>query len=449
MDFQLPMHIAQFYPDYKTNSFHNQSLCNCPGKCPFSQNFCSAFPSPTKYIGAIRHNRLRTRLKDKHKHMCGFPAVNSINLQSLGLEHKVLIEQTRKKYSQLHKVTNVPLTSTNILPPNDAEYRSSGYKAISNPTASMAETSDLDEVLNACLPHSESAVDISESASNILHHLVSELDSAAAIESLARVLAPLIQTSLMEQGGCATSGGRVSETHFGPNTCYSSDTGDSIYPYSYGIEDATSFCPHLYSSGGDDSQEGNWDRRSRTSFEYDTDSSVINSEMSASLESSGCTLESDTSLIPSITVESFSDNSEPPLRSRGRMMQRSPASSRENQSTLSLGRRSSSSCSENSSHEATVPSSNGTTNKFLRCSLCNSEDHTPQDCQVDKTSLEYMVIEKGLCRVCLLPGHLGYTCPMWNYRRVLDIDTSWICSAKNCDPRPHCKKLCDYNLYNS
>ena len=232
------------------------------------------------------------------------------------------------------------------------------------------------------------------------------------------------------------------------NCDVSSVSYTSVYSYDSDVYSSTSHSSswlHSYSGESDDILTC---RTGRCYSEDDysiiegrrsSDASAHDSVTSAEVEYiSDGSFDGDNKLIHSGPGESSMDKSDHPIRSRGRQIQRSPALIRDHPSTICLSRRTSESHSESSSPRGT----DGTRHPIPPCCLCDSDGHLPKDCSADIPDLEAIILQKGLCKVCLLPGHLGFLCPIWELRKQLPMNDSWLCFDENCGSEPHCKKVC-------
>lgn len=73
-----------------------------------------------------------------------------------------------------------------------------------------------------------------------------------------------------------------------------------------------------------------------------------------------------------------------------------------------------------------------------RCELCESNEHAPKDCQSEVQNFRELLKRKGLCWVCLHPGHISTYCPLLDF----GLNADFTCQGVSCAPFPHCKRVC-------
>ena len=74
-----------------------------------------------------------------------------------------------------------------------------------------------------------------------------------------------------------------------------------------------------------------------------------------------------------------------------------------------------------------------------KCNLCQNNDHASVDCLAEFPNIDELVLDRKLCRLCLVPGHRSQSCPIIS----LFPDVKWRCTLSDCKNTPHCKKLCE------
>ena len=73
-----------------------------------------------------------------------------------------------------------------------------------------------------------------------------------------------------------------------------------------------------------------------------------------------------------------------------------------------------------------------------RCELRESNEHAPKDCQSEIPNFKELLKKKGLCWMCLHPGHISTYCPLLD----LGVKVDFTCQGESCAPFPHCKRVC-------